>query len=167
MIFIRDHPWNPWFVLGGNLRMHFSARVPGNLDDNALARAVAARRAERKVIYDLTLSNPTQAGFVYPQKEIAAALAAGTKAAYAPEPRGLLGARKVIAAQYRGRGPDAVRPRKPSPHGQHERGVWIFVQVAGRAGCGGACAHAVVSAHRAPSGVGGMEDEALSAHLGG
>lgn len=90
--------------------MKFSSRLPVVLDDNALARAVANRRAKRKVIYDLTLSNPTQAGFIYPQGEIAAALAAGAKAAYAPEPRGLLSARKAIAVSYRGRGPDAVQP---------------------------------------------------------
>jgi aspartate/methionine/tyrosine aminotransferase len=90
--------------------MKFSSRLPVALDDNALARAVAQRRAKREVIYDLTLSNPTEAGFTYPQKEIAAGLAAGAKVAYAPEPRGLLSTRKAIAALYRGRGPDAVDP---------------------------------------------------------
>lgn len=92
--------------------MKFSSRLPVVLDDNALARAVANRRAKRKIIHDLTLSNPTQAGLTYPQKEIAAALAASAKATYAPEPRGLLSARKAIAALYRGRGPDAVDPAR-------------------------------------------------------
>ena len=53
--------------------MNFSTRLPEALDDNALARAVAKRRAAKKVICDLTLSNPTQAGFDYPTKAIAAA----------------------------------------------------------------------------------------------
>jgi len=90
--------------------MKFSTRVPGTLEDNALARAVAARRAAGKTIYDLTLANPTQAGLDYPTKAIAAALAEGAAAAYTPEPRGLLSAREAIADYYPGRGPDAVNP---------------------------------------------------------
>jgi aspartate/methionine/tyrosine aminotransferase len=80
--------------------MFFSARLPSVLEDNPLARAVAARRAEGRVIYDLTLSNPTQAAVVYPSQEIAAALAEGAATAYAPTPRGLLSAREAIAAYY-------------------------------------------------------------------
>ncbi len=88
--------------------MQFSTRVPAALEDNALARAVAARRAAKKTIYDLTLTNPTQAGLDYPTAEIAAALAEGAAAPYSPEPLGLLSARKAVAAYYPGCGLDAV-----------------------------------------------------------
>ncbi len=90
--------------------MNFSTRIPASLDDNPLARAVASRRAAGLPLYDLTLSNPTQAGFNYPTAEIAAALAAGAKALYTPDPRGSLTAREAIAEYYHGRGPDAVDP---------------------------------------------------------
>ena len=90
--------------------MNFSTRIPGSLDDNPLSQAVASRRASDLPVFDLTLSNPTQAGFDYPAAEIAAALAAGARAPYAPDPRGLLSAREAIAEYYRGRGPDSVDP---------------------------------------------------------
>ncbi len=92
--------------------MPFSSRISAELEDNALARAVAARRAAGLPVQDLTLSNPTQAGLEYPAEEMAAALAAGARANYAPEPRGLLTAREAIAELYRGRGPDAVNPAR-------------------------------------------------------
>ena len=91
-----------------NQQHSFSTRIPVSLDDNPLARAVSARRAAGLPVLDLTLSNPTQAAFHYPAQEIAAALAAGATAPYAPEPRGLLSAREAIAEYYRGRGPDPV-----------------------------------------------------------
>ncbi len=91
--------------------MNFSRRLPAHLDDNPLARAVTARRAAGLPIYDLTLSNPTQAGFNFPTAEIGAALAEGAKSPYEPTPRGLLSARECIAnIYYKNRGPDAVSP---------------------------------------------------------
>ena len=78
----------------------FSARLPAVLDDNPLALAVAARRAARLPVLDLTLANPTLAGLDYPTAEIAAALAAAASAPYAPDPRGLPSARAAIAQHY-------------------------------------------------------------------
>ncbi len=92
--------------------MNFSSRIPASLDENPLSRSVTARRAAGLPVYDLTLSNPTQAGFNYPTGEIAAALATGAKASYAPDPRGLLSARAAIAEYYCGRGPDVVDPAR-------------------------------------------------------
>jgi alanine-synthesizing transaminase len=80
--------------------MNFSTRLPSALDDNPLACALAARRAAGLPVYDLTLSNPTQAGFAYPHAALAAALAEGAAASYEPQPRGLLSAREAIAASY-------------------------------------------------------------------
>jgi hypothetical protein len=90
--------------------MDFSARLPAILDDNPLARAVAARRAAGLPIHDLTLSNPTQAGLPYPTAEIADALARGASSPYEPNPRGLRSAREAIAAHYNNRGPRTVDP---------------------------------------------------------
>ena len=83
-----------------NPPFHFSSRFSTALEDNALARAVAARRASGQPIYDLTLSNPTQAGFDYPHAEIGCALAEGARSPYEPNPRGLARAREAIAAYY-------------------------------------------------------------------
>jgi len=90
--------------------MDFSARLPAILDDNPLARAVAARRDAGLPIHDLTLANPTQAGLHYPAAEIADALARGASAPYEPHPRGLRSAREAIAAHYHKRGPHAIDP---------------------------------------------------------
>ena len=54
----------------------FAARIDVDLTPNALTQALAARRAAGARILDLTASNPTQAGFDYPEPEILAALAA-------------------------------------------------------------------------------------------
>jgi aspartate/methionine/tyrosine aminotransferase len=81
--------------------LQFSNRLPPQLDDNPLTRAVAARRAAGEPVLDLTLANPTQAGLDYPAQEIAAALAEGAAAPYLPEPRGLPTARAAVAHYYR------------------------------------------------------------------
>jgi hypothetical protein len=97
----------------------FSKRVPIYLDDNPLARALAVRRAAGLPVYDLTLSNPTQAGFAYPTAEIAAALAEGAAASYEPQPRGLLYAREAIAASYRTQHADYPAAQKIDPARLH------------------------------------------------
>lgn len=54
---------------------------------------------------DLTGSNPTRAGFVYPEAEIRSALSAASVLRYAPDPRGDAAARAAIAAHH-GHGTD-------------------------------------------------------------
>jgi alanine-synthesizing transaminase len=80
--------------------MQFSTRLPAVLEDNALARALAARRAAGLPVLDLTVSDPTRVGLDYPYADIAAALAAGAGAAHAPHPRGRPEARAGIAGYY-------------------------------------------------------------------
>ncbi len=82
----------------------FASRIDVDLTPNALAQALAARRAAGGRILDLTLSNPTQAGFAYPEAEILAALAAPAALRYEPEPRGLPAARAAVSAYYAARG---------------------------------------------------------------
>src|SRR6478736_3710084 len=44
----------------------FSSRVPGDLSPNPLAAAVERMRLTGRAFADLTVSNPTEAGFHYP-----------------------------------------------------------------------------------------------------
>lgn len=60
-----------------------------------LNRLTAERRARTGLI-DLTETNPTRAGLVYPHDELADALARAARAPYDPDPRGLRSAREAV-----------------------------------------------------------------------
>jgi alanine-synthesizing transaminase len=81
----------------------FSSRVPSNLDSNAVARALSRARAASRPLLDLTASNPTMAGFVYPET-LLAPLQSREALTYEPSPFGHKGARAAVAADYAGRG---------------------------------------------------------------
>jgi aspartate/methionine/tyrosine aminotransferase len=81
----------------------FSSRVPSRLDPNRLARAVERFRASGRALIDLTDSNPTRAGFIYPE-DLLRKLSDPEALAYAPAPRGLPTARAAVAADYARRG---------------------------------------------------------------
>ncbi len=51
--------------------------------------------------FDLTVSNPTTAGFNYPHEEIGAALAKGCVGVYEPDAQGLISAREAVASLYK------------------------------------------------------------------
>ena len=87
----------------------FASRIDVDLTPNALAAALAERRAAGGRILDLTTSNPTCAGFAYPEAEILAALAPPAALRYEPDPRGLPAARAAISAYYAARG-ESVDP---------------------------------------------------------
>ena len=78
----------------------FSSRTPGALAANAIARAVAARRAQGLSVLDLTLANPTRAGLAYPARDILDALDDARSLAYEPSAQGLLEAREAVAAHH-------------------------------------------------------------------
>jgi aspartate/methionine/tyrosine aminotransferase len=78
-------------------------RVPAALAPNALARAVAHARAARRPLVDLTLTNPTRAGFEYPAG-LLGPLAGDAALVYEPEPFGLASARAAVAGDYARRG---------------------------------------------------------------
>jgi len=80
-----------------------SSRLPSNLEPNALARAIEARRGRGAAIVDLTQTNPTRAGFTYP-KDLLAALADPRALEYEPQPLGLWSARAAVASDFRRRG---------------------------------------------------------------
>jgi len=64
-------------------------------------------RGER--ILDLTESNPTRAGFEYPEKEILEALASPASMVYEPASRGLMVAREAVSRYYGGHSVDPDR----------------------------------------------------------
>jgi hypothetical protein len=82
----------------------FAARIDADLTPNPLTRAIEQRRARGAPLLDLTASNPTRAGFTYPEAEILAALASPAALRYDPDPRGLPAAREAIAGYYASRG---------------------------------------------------------------
>ena len=77
----------------------FSDRIPRELTRNRLTAAVAARRAERRDLIDLTETNPTRAGFDYPA-DLLAPLADVAALRYDPQPFGLPEARHAVARDY-------------------------------------------------------------------
>jgi len=85
------------------VRRPFSSRVPSDLGRNPLARAVADARADGRALVDLTESNPTRAGFDYPDY-LLSALADARGLKYEPAPFGLIAARQAVARDYARRG---------------------------------------------------------------
>jgi alanine-synthesizing transaminase len=81
----------------------FSERVPSDLRQNRLADALADRRRQNRDVIDLTASNPTRAGFAYPEG-LLAPLADPRGLVYTPEPLGLVEARLAVVADFARRG---------------------------------------------------------------
>jgi aspartate/methionine/tyrosine aminotransferase len=88
----------------------FSGRLPPHLARNRLTEALDAARAAGRPIIDLTLSNPTRAGFAYPA-DLLAPLADPRALVYSPQPLGLLEARQAIARDYERHGLDVPADR--------------------------------------------------------
>jgi alanine-synthesizing transaminase len=82
----------------------FASRTKWRLDPNQFAQALEAHRRAGKELLDLTVSNPTECGLVYPEQEILTALADPRALVYSPESKGLRKAREAVADYYRGRG---------------------------------------------------------------
>ncbi|HXZ85323.1 MAG TPA: pyridoxal phosphate-dependent aminotransferase [Myxococcota bacterium] len=81
----------------------FSRRTDWDPSPNALARALASRRAAQRGVVDLTTTNPTQVGLGHPPSFFAGLVDPGA-ASYEPEPMGLRRARGEVAEYYRARG---------------------------------------------------------------
>src|SRR5262249_25123799 len=88
----------------------FSARVPSHLQRNRLAEAIEARRAAGQPFIDLTLSNPTHAGFDYPH-DLLRPLADERALSYDPQPFGLIDARVAVSRDYARHGLDVPADR--------------------------------------------------------
>lgn len=81
----------------------FSARLPATFQTNALSRALEQARSIGTPLIDLTLTNPTQAGFEYPP-DILRPLSDPDGVVYRPQPLGSRTAREAVAADYVRRG---------------------------------------------------------------
>jgi alanine-synthesizing transaminase len=88
----------------------FSERLPPSLEPNRITQAVRRARADRRPLLDLTITNPTTAGFEYPSSMLDA-LTAPPSLTYEPQPLGLLEARHAVACDYARRGVDAAPER--------------------------------------------------------
>jgi aspartate/methionine/tyrosine aminotransferase len=88
----------------------FSARLPNDRSSNQLTRAVQQARADARPILDLTESNPTRAGFQYPD-DLLAPLADARGLLYEPRPFGLPDARQAVARDYARRGMSVAADR--------------------------------------------------------
>ena len=79
----------------------FSHRWHHEPAPNAFSLLIEEKRAAGADLLDLTVSNPTTAGFAYDSAAIQAALSLPGNVIYAPDPRGLPEARRAVADIYR------------------------------------------------------------------
>jgi alanine-synthesizing transaminase len=79
----------------------FSSRTNWPLAPNAFTRALKEVRASGQEIFDLTVSNPTEAGVRPDPPVVLSALANPEAMCYDPQPRGLSGARNAVCQYYR------------------------------------------------------------------
>ena len=77
----------------------FSSRFHWDLRPNRLTRLLDEKRRAGTRVLDLTESNPTRAGFSYPD-EVVQALADPRALGYDPQPAGLLAAREAVCRYY-------------------------------------------------------------------
>ena len=78
----------------------FSSRTNWSRQPNRLAELVNDFRRSGRDFIDLTVSNPTDCGIVYPADEIMAALARLPSLRYEPDPKGLSSARDAVSNYY-------------------------------------------------------------------
>ena len=88
----------------------FASRLRHGPGRNRLAQALDRRRSSGLPIIDLTESNPTRAGFSYPD-ELLSPLAQPRALRYDPSPLGLLEARRAVSDDFKRRGA-AVPPER-------------------------------------------------------
>jgi alanine-synthesizing transaminase len=82
----------------------FSTRTAWNLAHNRYTEALDASARSGRKIFDLTASNPTVIGLQYDKDLLLAALSNRESLAYQPTPKGMLSARKAVAAYYAEKG---------------------------------------------------------------
>ena len=78
----------------------FSSRLNWDLSPNPLSKLMEEKRRGGARVLDLTGSNPTRAGIVYPEEEILSALGDARGLRYDPAPRGLESARDAVVRYY-------------------------------------------------------------------
>jgi alanine-synthesizing transaminase len=99
----------------------FSHRLPFHLPRNPIAEAIERRRAAGKELLDLTESNPTRAGILYPAADILAGFQNAQSLVYDPSSNGLPQARAQVAAIY-----DVAPDRVVLTASSSEAYSWLF-----------------------------------------
>lgn len=89
----------------------YSKRFDWHTASHPLSALLKNKLARGDAIVDLTASNPTRAGLVYPTRKLQDSLARAETLVYEPTPRGLAVAREAIAQYYREWG-TAVSPER-------------------------------------------------------
>ncbi len=79
----------------------FSNRTNWKLAQNRFTQALEEVRAGGTKVFDLTVSNPTRAGFRYDERAILGALSSPRALDYDPQSKGLVEAREAVAEYYR------------------------------------------------------------------
>ena len=103
-----------------------STRTGWNLRPNRLSQRLDEARRQGRRILDLTESNPTRAGIVYPEASILEAIAHPDALLYDPDPRGMRRAREAVARWY-ARSGFAVDPeRLVLTASTSEAYAWLF-----------------------------------------
>ncbi len=82
----------------------FSSRLPLEDAESSVRALLGDPSRMNPRVVDLTRTNPTTAGFSYPERELRRALGSDGVALYAPEPLGLASAREALAEDWRQRG---------------------------------------------------------------
>lgn len=89
----------------------FSSRLKFDSRLNPLSLLLEEKRRASANVLDLTGSNPTRAGFIYPEREILDAFSDSAALRYEPSPRGLLSAREAVSRYYAQCGRDVPASR--------------------------------------------------------
>src|ERR1700750_487226 len=79
----------------------FSHRTGWKLTPNLFTQVQAEVRAAGIEVFDLTVSNPTQANFPYNQEGILSSLVSPEALKYDPQSKGLPSAREAVVEYYR------------------------------------------------------------------
>ncbi len=91
--------------------MRFSARSDFAMDNSNYGEALGEARGREDFI-DLTISNPTRCGFIYPEDAVLAAFNNPAVLQYDPDPLGMRSAREAVSRLYR----DAYQADVPPEH---------------------------------------------------
>lgn len=83
---------------------YFAERTNWNSAPNDVTAILNDLKQSNKIIYDLTVSNPTQCGFHYPIDDLLKELYRESNIIYEADPRGLLCAREAVVRYYQTRG---------------------------------------------------------------
>ncbi len=103
----------------------FSVRTGWDLTPNRLSSLLEAKRKRGERILDLTETNPTRVGIVYPP-DLLAPLADPGALRYEPSPRGLASARAAVAADHARRGVAVDPDRIFLSASTSEAYAWLF-----------------------------------------